>query len=181
MRSHGRATPASAHASALSAGLLALAVLLGVIETVALPVVPVPGVKLGLANLAVIVALVHLGPARAAFVSAGRVLLVGLATGTLAGPVFLLSAAGASASFLAMWALSSRGSLFSPVGWSVAGAASHVGAQLVVAALLAATPAPLALAPLSLAVSLPTGLALGLVARVLLSRLPELSLSVAGR
>ncbi len=171
----------SAHTSALTAAFLAIAVVLGYLESVALPSLPVPGVKLGLANLAVIVALVHLGPARAALVSGARVVLVALATGALAGPVFLLSAAGAVASFLVMWALASRGDTFSPVGWSVAGAAAHVIAQLAMASLLASTLAPLALAPLSLGMSLPAGLALGLAARVLVSRLPELSLSVAGR
>jgi heptaprenyl diphosphate synthase len=171
----------AARASALTAMLVALAIVLGFIESSILPSVAVPGVKLGLANLAVIVAFVHVGPARAAFVSLCRIVLVAVATGTFAGPVFWLSASGAIASFLMMWLLVSRGPVFSPVGWSVAGAAAHVSAQLAMAAVIASTPAPLALAPLSLTMSLPAGLALGFLARIVLSRLPELSLSVAGR
>ncbi len=167
--------------AATTAALLALAVVLGYLEAVLVPPLPVPGVKLGLANLAVIVALVRVGAARAAFVSLGRVLLVSLAVGTLGGPAFLLSLGGALAAFVVMWALSLRATSFSPVGWSVAGAAAHVTAQLFVAAALAGSPAPLALLPLSLAASLPFGLALGFLARTVLSRLPELSLSVAGR
>lgn len=179
MRSPAERT--SAHATAGTAVLLALAVVLGYVEATAFPALPVPGVKLGLANLAVIVALVLFGPGRAAFVSIGRVLLVGAATGTLAGPVFALSLSGAVASFLVMWTLASFGSRFSPVGWSVAGAAAHVAAQLAAVAALTASLSPLALLPLSLFMSLPTGLVLGFIARSLLSRLPELSLSVAGR
>lgn len=171
----------SAHRSTQTAVLVALAVVLGLVESAVVPSLPVPGVKLGLANLAVIVALVQLGPGRAAFVSLARVLLVALGTGTLAGPAFLLSLAGALASFCAMWALARLCTACTPVGWSVAGAAAHVVAQLAVASLLVSSLAPLALAPISLAASLPLGLMLGYLSVLIISRLPELSLSVAGR
>ncbi len=167
--------------AAATAMLLAVAVVLGMLETTLVPPFPVPGVRLGLANVAVIVALAAFGPKHAAFVSIGRVFLVGLATGTLGGPTFLLSAAGALFSLATMWALSTRGAVFSEVGWSVGGAAAHVVGQLVVAALIVGSPAPLALAPLSLALSLPAGLTIGYSARLLLSRIPEFCLAAAGR
>ncbi len=68
-------------ATALTAMLLAVATALGYAEAVLLPALPVPGLKLGLANVAVVIALAVLGPARAAVVSVGRVFLVALATG----------------------------------------------------------------------------------------------------
>ncbi len=174
---------AHADASALvhTALLICVASVIGYAEAVLWPPLPVPGLKLGLANIAVIVALVHLGPARAAAVSLGRVFVVALASGTLAGPVFAMSVAGAVASLAVMVVLQRFGPTFSVLGWAVAGSAAHCLAQLVVAALLVGTAAPLSLAPLSLALSLPSGLAIGYLARLLISRTPRPVLSAAGR
>ncbi len=165
---------------ARSAALLAMASSLGLVESLWLPALPLPGMRLGLANLAVILALVTLGPVEALGVSLGRVVVVGLATGTLFGPVTALSLAGACAAWVAMVLVRSRGPAFSVVGWSVAGSAASVVAQLVAAALMIATPAVLALTPLVLALSLPSGLAIGLVARLLVSRISRLSVSFVG-
>lgn len=161
--------------------LLALAAVIGYLEATLMAPLPVPGVRLGLANVAVIIALVRFGPRAAAAVSLGRVLLVALATGTLAGPTFLLSLAGASASLVAMVALASAGPTFSVIGWSLGGSAAHVAAQLLAAAFLTGTRAPLALAPVALGLSIPLGFAVGHLARLLISRVPDWSLSAAGR
>jgi heptaprenyl diphosphate synthase len=112
------------------------------------PPLPVPGLKLGLANIAVLIALVSLGPARAVAVSVGRVFIVALATGTIGGPVFALSLAGAMASLGTMSLLRRFGPLFSVVGWAVAGAAAHCLAQLGSRCLSESSPR-FALAPLS--------------------------------
>ncbi len=165
---------------ARGAALLALSAALGLVETLWLPALPVPGLRLGLANLAVVVALAVLGPAEALFVSLGRVLIVGLATGTLLGPVSVISAAGAIAAWTVMVALRSAGARFSVIGWSVGGASAHVAGQLACAAVLTSTPAVLFLAPLALALSLPSGLAIGFLARALLSRVSRLSVRFAG-
>ncbi|MDP2401802.1 MAG: Gx transporter family protein, partial [Actinomycetota bacterium] len=71
------------------------------------------------------------------------------------------------------------GERFSVVGWSIAGSAAHVCGQILAATLLLGTTAPLLLFPISLALALLSGVATGLVARLLLSRLPSLSLSPA--
>jgi heptaprenyl diphosphate synthase len=160
--------------------LLALASALGLAEAVWLPALPVPGMRLGLANLAVVFALWLLGPADAGAVSAGRVVIVGLATGGLLGPVGALSAAGALASWCAMALLWRRGETFSPVGWSVAGSAASMVAQICVAAVMASSAAPFLLLPVSLGLSLPSGLAVGLLAGTLISRVSRLSVRVVG-
>lgn len=161
--------------------LLALAAVIGYLETVLLTPLPIPGLRLGLANVAVIVTLSRFGPRAAALVSLGRVVLVALVAGTLATPTFLLSAGGACASLVVMIALSSAGSVFSVIGWSLAASAAHVIAQLCVASLFVGGPAPLALAPVALALSLPLGYVVGCLARLLLFRIPDWSLSAAGR
>jgi heptaprenyl diphosphate synthase len=162
------------------AALLALAAVLGLAESLWLPALPVPGMRIGLANIAVVIALVVLGPLDALFVSLARVVIVGLATGTLLGPISAMSLAGALSSWAVMSLLRSRGRVFSVVGWSVGGSAASVLAQLLAAAVVAATPAVLVLAPVTLALSLPSGLAVGLLSRPLISRISRLSFSFVG-
>jgi heptaprenyl diphosphate synthase len=160
--------------------LMALASVLGLAETLWLPVLPIPGMRLGLANVAVVIALELLGPAAALLVSLGRVVVVGMATGSLLGPVGILSVTAALASWCVMSLLWRCGDRFTPIGWSVAGSASSVCAQLALAGLVTGSAAPLYLAPAALALSLPSGLAVGLLAGTLISRVSRLSVQVVG-
>jgi len=164
---------------AMTALYLALASVLGLVEASFLPPLPIPGAKLGLANLAVVLALIQLGPWRALGVTLGRVFVVGLATGMLGGPAFVLSLTGAAVAWFVMWRLTTRGERYSAVGLSLGGAAGHAVAQLVVAVGVIGSAAPLLLMPYSLGMACVTGLAIGLAARLILSRLPQPALSVA--
>lgn len=148
--------------------MLALACVLGIMESWVPS--PVPGARLGLANVAVIVVLLRGGWVRAARVSVARVVLVGLVTGTLFGPASFLSLAGAAASVVCM-AAAGRVPGLSVVGVSVAGAFSHVAAQLVAASVLTASGAVVQLATPALLSSLPLGIATGAAAGALISRL----------
>lgn len=105
---------------------------------------PVPGVRLGLANLATLLALVELGPAAAVGVAVLRSLVSSLVLGTFLGPGFVLSLGGGVASALVMgllYALTRRSGfrLFGLVGVSVAGAAAHALAQVTLVYLLFVT------------------------------------------
>ena len=163
--------PLASHPVTVTAGLLALASVLGLVEA-ALPGIPVaPWLKLGLANIAVVVALAVQGGRTAAVVSVGRVIIVGLAAGTIGSPTFIINAAAAVVSLAVMWALSTAGTLFSPVGWSAAGSAAHMAAQFGVAAGLLGSWAIVSLAPPSIALALPLGAATGHLARSVVSRL----------
>jgi heptaprenyl diphosphate synthase len=163
---------ADARTLASTALLIALGAMLGIVEGSVVPPLPVPGVRIGLANIAVVLALALLGPGPALQVGLGRVLIVALASGTLGGPTFAMAIFGALAAWGVMTALARVAPAVSPLGWSVAGAAAHVLVQLVVAAVLLGTVAPMLMAPLSLALALACGLAVGYSARLLLSRLP---------
>ncbi|MDA3935936.1 MAG: Gx transporter family protein [Actinomycetota bacterium] len=174
-----RADHLRSRATAMTAMFLALASVLGLVEAMYMPPLPVPGAKIGLANLAVLLALVFLGPGRALFVSLGRVLVVGLATGMLGGPPFVLSMSGALVAWLVMWRLSAQGERYSVVGLSLGGAAGHTVAQLVAAVAVIGSAAPLLMMPYSLGMACFTGLAIGFTAHLLLSRLPQPALSVA--
>jgi len=173
MRSMRSFADPSATRDLVAAGLLvAMGAVLGLVESAIVPPLPVPGVRLGLANIAVVLALSLLGPGRAFVVSIGRVLIVGIAAGTLGGPGGILALSGAVAAWCAMAALSrTRGSV-SVIGISVAGAAAHVGGQLAAACAVTGSAAPLMFAPLSLALGLACGLAIGYSARLLLARVP---------
>jgi len=123
-------------ARARETALLALlAVALGTLEGMVPR--PVPFLKLGLANAAVLLALVRLGVAGAAAVTGIRVAGVGLATGVLATPSFVLSTFGALASLAAMGMLCRlRPGVVSVVGISVAGGEASMLGQLGAAALI---------------------------------------------
>ena len=168
----GGTTTATRYA-ALGAALLALACILGLIEASLPPIGPVPWLRLGLANIAVVVALAVGGGRMAAVVSAGRVAIVGLATGTLAGPAGAMALAGATASLAVMWVLWRSDVGLSPIGWSAAGSVAHVTAQFAVAAVLLGSSALLTLAVPSLLTALLLGAIVGSLASVVVSRLPR--------
>jgi heptaprenyl diphosphate synthase len=144
---------------------------LGLVEA-SLPALPVaPWLRLGLANIAVVVALATGGAKTAGAVSIGRVAIVGLATGSLASPVFAMSLAGALASLGAMIAARRSFAGLSLVGWSIAGSAAHVLGQFAIAALLLGTTGVLMLAPPSLLAAVAFGALTGSLARIVVSRL----------
>lgn len=157
--------------STVTAGLLAIACVLGLLEAV-LPGIPLaPWLRLGLANIAVVVALAISGGRMALAVSVGRIVIVGVAAGTLGSPAFLIGGAGSLASLVVMWALSRLGRVFSPVGWSAAGSVAHMLAQFIVASVILGSCSIFMLAPVSLLLALPLGALTGTLARTVVSRL----------
>ncbi len=164
----GAARSAKTRALTAAALLMALASILGLLEA-ACPA-PVPGARLGLANVAVVLALVMLGPSRALAVSLGRVAIVSLATGTAGGPVFMLAVAGALASWGVMCLVMRLVPSATIVGVSAAGGVSHVFSQLVIASILAGTAGVFAVGTVSVSAGLLFGIATGLIARLVISR-----------
>lgn len=101
----------------LLAMLTAVAMILSYVESL-LPSVGIPGVKMGLANIAVIFALFRFGWKEAAALSLVRVVLVSLLFGSVGAMLYSLAGAVLS---LAVMALLRRIDRFSTVGISVAG------------------------------------------------------------
>ncbi len=136
--------------------------------------VPVPGVKLGLANIVSLVVIELYGWRPALAVAVARVVLGSLLGGAFLGPSFALGLTGAAASTLAMaYAHARWRPALSLVGVSVLGAAVHNLAQIAVAALLVASAAIFWYLPYLVLFALPTGLATGLTAAYFLARLPR--------
>ena len=112
----------------------ALALIMAYLEALMPPVIPaIPGIKMGLPNVIVILLLYRRGPLSAATVSILRILLVALLFGNVTS--MLYSLAGGILSLLVMILLQ-RLKLLSAVGVSVAGGVSHNVGQILMAMVL---------------------------------------------
>lgn len=118
---------------AYCAMLTALAMIFGYVEALIPFGLGIPGVKLGLANIVIVLAL-YLLPAYQAFaIQLMRIVLVSFLFGNLS--MMLYSLAGGILSFLVMLIVK-RGDAFSITGVSIAGGVSHNIGQLIVAVLV---------------------------------------------
>ena len=143
--------------------LAAVGIVLQVVESF-VPL-PVPFLKIGLANIASLVALVVWSPRDMVIVLLTRVIAGALILGSLLSPSFLISLSSGLAAAAAMWA-AYRGPrrIFSVVGISLIGSVTHVMVQLLVVSLLIVQdPSLLVLLPLLLLTALVGGLVVGLI------------------
>lgn len=148
----------------------ALAVLMGYVEMLVPVPVPIPGVKLGLANVVVLVMLYYMDAKSAFFISLVRVILCGLLFAGFAGLLYSLS--GALLSFAAMALLKKTGR-FSMIGVSVAGGVFHNVGQITVAALAVENVRMVYYLPFLLVSGVVTGVLIGLVAQMALRYLQK--------
>ena len=148
--------------------LIALAFVLSYVESLIPISLGVPGVKLGLANLAVITALYTVGLAGAAFVSLVRIVLMGFTFGTPS--MIIYSLAGGVLSLMVM-AVLKRFKAFGMVGVSVAGGAAHNIGQIAVAAAVVEQAGLFAYLPVLLAAGTVAGSMIGLLGGMVVSRI----------
>ena len=157
--------------------LVALAIVLHLFEALIPIPFPIPGVKLGLANIVTLLALVLFDFKTALTIAIMRTVLGSLLSGTLFNIAFFLSFSGAIAATCVMAILLYFGqslkfhSRFSLLGLSVAGAAAHNLGQLAMAALLIKHSGIFYYLPVMLLSSIPTGILTGLLLRELLKYL----------
>ena len=118
--------------------LTAGAVIIGIIESF-IPSIGIPGVKLGLANIVILVILYELGALDAIIVNLLRVFLVGLLRGNIFSMGFLMSLTGAVLSLGIMILLHLVIKKFSVIGVSVIGSVFHVTGQILIAMLFLGT------------------------------------------
>lgn len=146
-----------------------MALIVSYIETILPFQTDLPGIKLGLANIVIVMVLHYMGEKEAIVVSSARILLAGFLFGNLS--TILYSLAGAAVSLLAMILLlkTKRCSVY---GISMAGGVFHNVGQLLVAA---ATIQNINLAyylPVLLITGLITGFVIGLLAAEIIKRIP---------
>lgn len=155
----------------LTALALALSYLEGLFPLAA--AIPLPGVKLGLANIVTLFALYALGPGQALLILLARCFLGAMFAGNM--NALLYSLLGGLAAMLAMILLS-RGRGLSVYGVSIGGAAAHNCGQIAAAVLALGSTAPLYYLPVLLGVSLFTGALTGLLAACLFQALDHTNL-----
>ena len=155
---------------ALTGLLIALALILSYLESLVPLSFAVPGVKLGLPNIAVVFALYRLRTRTAAAISLLRVALAALLFGSVLSLAY--SAAGAVCSFAVMWLLR-RSGRFGCTGVSVAGAVVHNLAQIAAAALLLETASLTWYIPVLCLSGTIAGVCIGLLSALLIARIPK--------
>lgn len=139
--------------------------------------IPIPGVKLGLANIVTLFALYVLGPGQALLILLARCFLGAVFAGNMSALLFSLL--GGVSSMLVMIGLSRLRKL-SVYGVSAGGAAAHNCGQVAAAVLTLGSAAPLGYLPVLLGVSLFTGALTGLVSACLFRALSKTGLPERG-
>ena len=157
----------------LCAMLTALALALSWVERF-LPLsllIPLPGIKLGLANIVTLFALYALGPAQALLILLCRCTLGALFAGNLNALIYSLF--GGVAAMLTMILLQ-KGKRLSVYGVSLGGAAAHNCGQVAAAVWTLGTAAPLSYLPVLLGVSLVSGTLTGFLSSLLFRAMAHL-------
>ena len=135
--------------------------------------IPVPGIKLGLANIVTVFALYALGAVQALMILAARCFLGAVFAGNMNALIFSLL--GGFTAMLVMICLSKMKRL-SVYGVSIGGAAAHNCGQVAAAVLTLGNTAPLYYLPILLGVSLFTGTLTGLISACLFRALAHTGL-----
>lgn len=156
-----------------AAGMLtAAALIVFVIEAQIPPIVPIPGIKLGLSNVVTLAAIRMVGKVWGSAVHILRIVLGSLFTGQAVS--FLYSISGGVCCLIVMLLLTS----FMSNRWlwliSAISAVVHAGAQLVTAAIVMWTKSVLVYAPLILISAIVTGVFTGLCVQFLFKKQPRL-------
>ncbi len=157
----------------LCAVLSATGLMVSYVESFVVLPYGIPGIRIGLANIATLIALYLLGGFYAFIVTVIRVMLSALLFGSFSS--FLYSIAGACLALLAMTVFKRLG--FSIYSVSVAGAVMHNTAQIAVAAVLMSGVYLLWYLPVLIFTGVMFGLLTGFLADILVKRLSKVLFS----
>ena len=153
---------------ALLGVLTAGAIVIAILESF-IPSVGIPGVKLGLANIVILIILYELGIVEAITVNLLRVLVVGLVRGTFLGMGFFMSLTGAVFSLGIMILFYLLIKKFSIIGVSVIGSIFHVGGQILIAMIYLGTAYIVLYLPVLAISAIITGVFVGIIARLIIN------------
>lgn len=151
--------------------LVALAFILSYIEVLIPNPFPVPGIKLGLANLVVITAFYCLGNKEAFVISVIRIILVGFTFGNLSTMIYSIS--GGLLSWFVMF-IAKKFNLFSIIGISVIGGIAHNIGQIVMAILMIENMSIIYILPLLLISGVAAGTMIGILGSIIVKRLQNI-------
>jgi heptaprenyl diphosphate synthase len=148
--------------------LLATALILSYIESLIPFFFGVPGMKLGLPNMAIVMALYMFGWKEAIVINVFRIVISGFLFGNMYGILFSLS--GAVISFIAMLIIKST-DRFSMTGTSIIGGVFHNIAQILVAAFVVKTSGIIYYMPVLIIAGVITGFINGTIASQVMTHL----------
>ena len=148
-----------------------LALIFSYVETLIPIQFGIPGVKLGLANLIIVIALYRMKLSEAYLLSIVRVLLAGFIFGNYFSIIYSL--AGGLLSLTVMALLRKKGG-FSVIGVSIAGGVFHNIGQLIIASVIVETFSVMYFVAVLLIAGLVTGLLIGIASDGMLKRLANL-------
>ena len=153
---------------AIGSALKALALIFSYVEFLIPISLGIPGVKLGLANIVVLLSVYTLGPKYGLFINLARIALSALLFGNVFSALYALAGGLVS---LAVMRLAKKAGVFSVIGVSMAGGVFHNLGQLAVAALAMETAGILYYFPVLLLAGMITGILTGFIATLVLRAL----------
>jgi len=152
-----------------------LAIVLGIIESLIPIKLPIPGMKLGLANIMIVIGLYYLDVKDMFFVIILKTVLTTLLLGTFS--MFFYGFVGALFSYICMVsAFKAFKNQVSLIGISMIGGIMHNIGQIIVAMILIQTKAIAYYMMFLLPIGLLTGIIVGIVAKLTMARLNEFDL-----
>lgn len=149
--------------------LVALAFIFSYIEAIIPINLGVPGIKLGLANVVVMIALYKLGAKEAFSLALVRVVLVGFTFGNLMMMMYSLAGSILSCLFMILLKKSNR---FSMIGVSVSGGVMHNVGQIIMAIIILDTVQLYYYLPVLIISGIVTGILIGMLGAEIAKRLP---------
>ncbi len=155
------------HKMTLLAMLTASAIVIAIAESF-IPSIFIPGIKLGLANIVILITLYELGILEATFINLTRIVIVGLVRGTFLSMGFLMSLTGGILSLGIMILFYLLIKKFSIIGVSVIGAIFHVAGKIVIAMFYLDTVYILYYLPFIAIAAIITGTIVGIVAKLII-------------
>lgn len=152
---------------ALLGVLLAATIVIAILESF-IPSFIIPGIKLGFANIVILVTLYELGILEAVFINVVRVLVVSLVRGTFLSMGFFMSLTGAFMSLGIMILFYLVIKKFSIIGVSVIGALFHVFGQIIIAMIYMSSVYVIYYLPIIAFAAVITGTIVGIIAEAII-------------
>ena len=152
---------------ALLGVLLATTIVIAIAESF-IPSFTIPGIKLGFANIVILLTLYELGVKEAIFINLVRVLVVSLVRGTFLSMGFFMSLTGAVLSLGVMILFCLLIKKFSIIGVSVIGSLFHVTGQILIAMIYMGSVYVVYYLPIIGLAAVITGVLVGFIARAII-------------
>lgn len=140
--------------------MISIAFILSYIESLFPIFISIPGIKLGLANIVIVIALYIKGSSSAIYIALTRILLIAITFGNFS--LFMYSFAGTALSLILMIIIKKIG-LFNIITVSIMGALAHNIGQIIMAMILISTFNLMYYLPILMIAGIITGLIIGII------------------